>query len=625
MTAASDLGAFRHRGVQTGFQRTQVRLQAGFSLLLELHPNPLAAMTTLLHKNPEMPQNSRALVPIQAGVWLCKKLQISADGRLSVRFAAPETEASFDLDLQKATAEKPATRGLKFATMSVRGRLELATKQRQQEASALVRAIANAVDARLQQNPHATLAEALGRDVTPRQVRFSRTLLLDWLGPDWAPQTPLPGGWHLHDVFPASQLRHSEVLTLAVELRHTDARRVVLLVGQRGQKSVLAQTTHLDLEHLTLGNDPGPDGSALLTLLCFTLQLRDHPALTMEFPSVAEDLAALPAPEPVDVQPEKAVNLAIPADCQQNCAFCTALAAQPPDDGGTGRFNELAAELRKARQAGAGTVRFNGYDPLAFSRILDLMHLAVALDYRQAEIWSPCTRLANAEFRANVLAALPMPTRFFVPIYGPTAEIHDDYVQKSGAFAQIEAAVHGLKADRGPECVQLTSVLTKTTVNQLLPLRLLAQKWEVALNWHLPFPTTESPDDRYADEVLPFAQAGDALADLWAKHRLRPEIAGLPPCVLEPRMRAQGARLRDWLTVETSRHNPAAAYREKKYQHSADALGSQDTRVAPIVACPHAEECALAVACSRTVLRAYVQRFGLEELQPVGLERVVGM
>ena len=88
-------------------------------------------------------------------------------------------------------------------------------------------------------------------------------------------------------------------------------------------------------------------------------------------------------------------------------------------------------------------------------------------------------------------------------------------------------------------------------------------------------------------------------------------------------MRAHGARVRDWLCVETSRHQPAGAYRDDKYHHAADGLGAQDTRVAPVVPCPHASACALAVACPRDVLRYYVQRFGLGELQPVPLVDIV--
>ncbi len=564
-------------------------------------------------------RTSGALVPVQAGAWLCKKLQISGDDRLSVRFEAPVDNVSFDLDIQKSSPDRPASRGLTATTLSVRGRLQDARPERQAEASALVRGIAAGIDARVAQQPGQSLAEALGRDSTPRHVRFSRQLLLDMLGPEWQPGAQLPGGWQLHDVFPASQLRQTETLTLAVELRHADGRRLVLLVGQRGQRQVLAQTVHFDLEHLTLGVDPGQDGTALLTLLCFALQLRDHDALTVTFPTLAEDVAALPAPEKVAEVAGRAVNLAVPADCGQACAFCSALAAQPPQDGGAQRFAALTQELRQARQSGAATVRFNGYDPLAFSRILDLMAYAVELGFRRAEVWSPCTRLADPHFRADVLRALPIETRFFVPLYAGSAKAHDTYVGKSGAFAEVQAAVAGLQAERGHASVSVTSVLTRQNLHELIPMQSLCRRWDVELTLHLPFPTSESSDDRYFTEAVPFGEMATMLADAWARHRFRPEVAGLPPCVLLPRMRAHGARVRDWLSVETSRHQPAGAYRDDKYQHSADGLGSQDTRVAPVVPCPRAQECAMAVACSRSVLRYYAERFGLDELAPVTL------
>ena len=569
-------------------------------------------------------RTSTALVPVRAGAWLCKKLQIAEDGRLCVRFEAQGDGASFDLDIQKATADRPASRGLTATWMSVRGRLEAASKQRQAEASALVRAIATGVDGRVALQPERSLAEALGRDATPRRVRFSRQLLLNLLGPEWQPGAPLPGDWQMHDVFPASQLRQTEALTLAVELRHADGRRLVLLVGQRDQRPVLANTAHFDLEHLTLGTEPGADGAALLTLLCFALQLHDHAGLDVTFPSLAEDVAALPAPERVADVPGRAVNLAIPADCGQACAFCSALAALPPQDGGALRFSQLCQELRQARESGAAVVRFNGYDPLAFSRILDVIAYAVELGFTRAEVWSPCTRLAEPQFRADVLRALPPDTRFFVPLYAGSAARHDAYVGREGAFAQVHAAIIGLQQARGDDVIQMTSVLTRQNLHELVAMQSLCRDWRVPLTLHLPFPTSESADDRYFSEAVPFSELSEMLADAWARHRFRPEVAGLPPCVLMPRMRARGARVRDWLSLELSRHQPAGAYRDEKYQHSADGLGSQDTRVAPVVPCPRADQCAMAVACSRDVLRYYAERFGLAELVPVGLGDVLG-
>ncbi len=566
-----------------------------------------------------LPQSSAALVPVRAGAWVCTKLQIGADDRLSVRFEAPEDNVGFDLDIQKADADRLASRGLTATAISVRGRLELAKLERQREASALVRGIAAGIDGRVALHPDLTLAEALGRDATPRQVRFSRQLVLDMLGPEWQPEARLPGDWRLHDVFPASQLRQTEALTLALELRHADGRRLVLLVGQRGQRQVLAKTAHFDLEHLTLGTDPGTDGAALLTLLCFALQLRDHDGLTIAFPSLAEDVAALPAPEPVAEMAGRMVNLAIPADCGQDCAFCSALAAMPPQDGGSLRSSQLCEELRQARQSGAATVRFNGYDPLAFSGILDVMRYAVSLGLRKAEVWSPCTRLADPTFRAEVLDALPLESRFFVPLYAGTAELHDAYVGRPGAFAQVQAAVIGLREARGALAVSMTSVLTRQNLHELVPMQTLCRQWGVWLTLHLPFPTSESHDDRYFSEAVPFSEMATMLADAWGRHRFRPEVAGLPPCVLWRAMRLRGARIDEWLTVEATRHQPAGAYREEKYHHSADGLGNQDTRVAPIVPCPHASVCALATVCPRNVLRSYVQRFGLAELMPVNL------
>lgn len=571
-----------------------------------------------------------ALVPVATGDWVCQRLELVGENQLDVRFAAPDADAAFDLSLSRATPERPPSRGLQATVLAVRGRLEQAPPARQQEASALLRAIARSIDERLLAHPTQTLAEALGRDPTPRTVRFSRALLLAWLGSEWAPQTTLPGGWQMHDVFPASQLRQEATLTLAIELRHSDGRRLVVLAGQRGQKRVLAKTAHLDLEHLTLGVAPGQDGMALLTLLCFALQLRDHDALTVEFPAVDEDLLALPAPTAVAADISRAVNLGIAADCQQHCAFCSALDAMAPFDHGVAQLADLTRQLQDARLAGVGTVRFNGYDPLAFSRIVELMLRATDMGFARVEIWSPCTRLADPGFRRAVLAALPRNANVYVPVYGGTAEAHDAYVGRPGAFALIQAAVQGVQADGHPQMAVLTSLMTRSNADQVLAIHQLAGKWHAPLQWQMPFPTSESRDDRYHAEALSFAEAADILAALWAKHRVVPAIAGLPPCVLHQRFAPRGARLTDWLEPRRLRHHPATAYRSAQFHHAADALGTgetlggADTRVAPVVDCPHADICALAVACPKVVLRAHVERFGLGELMPVDLADLLG-
>ena len=564
------------------------------------------------------------LLPVATGAWVCQRLELVGEDQLDVRFAAPEPEAAFDLTLARATPDRPATRGLQATVLHVRARLELAPAHRQQEASALLRGLAQRMDAQLMSHPDQTLAQALGRDTTTRTCRFSRSMLLEWLGPAWAPGTRLPGDWQMHDVFPASQLRQEATLTLAVELRHAAGRRLVLLVGQRGQKRVLAKTAHLDLEHLTLGVAPGPDGMALLTLLCFTLQLRDHAGLVLEFPEADEGLTALPAPTQAPADIDRAVNLGIAADCQQHCAFCSALDAMAPHDGGAAQLADLTRQLQEARAAGVGTVRYNGYDPLAFSRIVELMLRATDLGFLRVEIWSPATRLADPGFRRAVLASLPRQATCYVPVYGGTAEAHDAYVGRPGAFALIEAAVRGIQTDGHPQMAVLTSLLTRRNADQVLAIHQLATAWHAPLQWQMPFPTSESHDDRYHTEALSFAQAADVLVDVWAKHRIKPGVAGLPPCVLHARFRARGVRLTDWLDADRLRHHPATAYRSARFHHAADALGSDDTRVAPVIPCPHAATCALAVACPQAILRAHAERFGLDELAPVGLAELVG-
>ena len=66
----------------------------------------------------------------------------------------------------------------------------------------------------------------------------------------------------------------------------------------------------------------------------------------------------------------------------------------------------------------------------------------------------------------------------------------------------------------------------------------------------------------------------------------------------------------------------ATLYEFDLYRKATDGEGPNQ-HVTPVVACPHAQTCALAHMCPGEVYRAYAEKFGLGGLQPVGLWELV--
>jgi hypothetical protein len=605
---------------------------------------------------------ARALATQQSGLtvggmgppgWVCTRIQIDGPNDVQVRYEArPEPGRSdaarddwVEIFVYRSTDRARAFHVFDHCVVRYRGHLAAPSEARRAEVASLVMGIGAGVDAMLAAAPERTIAEAFGRKTEAERLVFGADALLAFLAPRVVVGQPVADAWALEEIFPASRgkRRPDGAFDLLMTFAHPDtAGRLVVVVGPNDPaRPAFARTRHFALSHYATGEALPAGTEAVCTLVAFAFEVRDHDALEVAFPSIADDVAsdllALPSAPPEapdssaptsenDADPfADAVNLAISSDCGQACNFCASKALDPPFDGGADTLAGLLAVLSSNRALGVRAVRVNGFDPLAFSRILEVLTAIRRLGYSRAEVFSPCTRLADATFCRAVIDALPTLTRFYVPLYGATAAVHDAVVNLPGAHARVTLALDNLQAMAQPGQVVLLCALTRPTLPDLVALRRLADARGLPLLFHLPYANTESRSDPYmsaaasqTEVARAFADAAHAIPDL-----LPLRIDGLAPCVAFRELSARNIPLRAWLDIPPEPPTMRGTeYRNEAIRHQAG-TETHDARIAVTVPCPHREACALRPACPAELLRSYLVRFGEDEFRPVHLRALL--
>jgi hypothetical protein len=429
-------------------------------------------------------------------------------------------------------------------------------------------------------------------------------------------------------VYPSSYLQksHEERLDLVLDFRReSDGRRLLLIVGKRDDtKPAFATTTHFSVKHLSLGSVDPPGADAIRALIGFLLQLRDHEGLEVVFPDVLADVAPALLTEAtvVEDRPDEVLNLAIDAECNQSCVFCSIKETAPAEDGGDQALARLLADLISNRQRGVRKVRINGYDPLGFSRIVELLRRSKDLGYTEAHVFSPCTRLADATFCKDVLDSLPEKMRFHVPLYSMRAEVHDHVVGRPGAFALVMQAIDHLLERVNPQDVWILHVVTKDTLGELDELARFTESKGLAFHPHTPYPSFESRADRYFSSAPRMTDVAEALVKPIVRGQ-RVTVQGVVPCVVFQRMRNERTPLRVWLDAPVQKPPlPGTEYRDERFRHRAGETEHAAFH-ASAIPCPYESKCVLASACPGEILRSYAELYGLNELHPVSLRDLV--
>jgi len=578
----------------------------------------------------EPAQNELSLVPAGLGPWRCKRLALAREGdELTVRFERETSSDWLEVVVFPRSSPRRAFRELTHCKVAYRGALSARSDEVRAQMASLVMAVGASVDGRLAERPGASIAEALGRTSEQRRLVFGRDALLGLLSPHLVEGGTVSGGFQLVDVYPTSYLRESAKSELELVLdfrRDEDGRRLLFEVSRRDDhRPALVTTHHFTVTHLSLGAAMPPGGDELGALVSFVLQLRDHEGLTVEFPDAMSDVARLLPEAGSDPDPDardRVLNLAINSACGQSCTFCSVQDLSPPADGGDATYARLCADLESNRRQGVKAVRVNGYDPLTYGRIVDVLRFARSIGYESADVFSPCTRLADPAFCREIVESLPPLRRFHVPVYGASADVHDGVVGTKGAFDLLSRALANLRQLLAPGEIVLIGVATRGALEGLVDAAKWASSLGLELSAHMPYPSSESKADRFFTSVPRQTDVADRMAHAAARG-VRLAVHGVAPCVTFRRMQAGGIQLTRWLPPGDQHHPlPGTEYRQERFVHRAPEAGHSAFH-APSVACPHVGLCALSGACPRELSSAYLKAFGADEFVPVSIAELL--
>ncbi len=450
------------------------------------------------------------------------------------------------------------------------------------------------------------------------EMELSPQSLLELLGPELTLTAPAPFGWRLKGVVPSSRATAAMQLALELNFEHDTGSTLRVEIAAKSAARSFAQTSHFSISYLTNRGEVPAQAELLVTWLATHLSLRDGPNLRVHFPE-ANALAPTTHQLPVVRGSSEWLNLAIDAECGQACTFCSVKDLSPAWASHELPTTALLRDLENAAAQGIRKLRLNGYDPLALDGILDLAQSITRLGFREVALYSPCTRLEDAGFAQQLFAALPE-TEVFVPLYAAAAAVHDRVTGTSGSHARVLRALDVLGTLPSVR-VTLSSVAVRGNLGGLQQLQDFATRRGLRLRIATPYPSSELPTDRFGECAASFSEI--------AKSTITTDAAvfvdGLPACVTSRRL-AQGGHGLDAFLAHSAqmRGLPGREYTEGAYSHS-EAAEQHDAFVASAVACPHVADCALSAHCPREVLRAYADKFGLEELAAVSLRELLSM
>jgi hypothetical protein len=469
---------------------------------------------------------------------------------------------------------------------------------------------------------HAARALALRTDAAPeapvRELDFSAQPFAEWLAPALAVGDPVWGGWTLAEIYP-----HGLAELAVAFAMDGDPLAPRLKVRLRDDSRPAAfRTPSFDITYnLVFGANTDDRRAAVNERLAsefgLILESLDRgvrfvaPAHTPEFAELTD------APPP-------AMNLAIPAPCGQVCNFCSVREEiYPVLDRDSALVQSFREDIIRSARRGTKVLRINGIEPLNAPYLFELLELARAEGIAEFHLHSTCRPLADRAFAERYIAAMPEKYSIYVPLYGSSAAVHDQVAGKDGAFDDVMAALHNLRALMGEGGILIvTTILCQQNIHDAVAMRDLVKPlsdwWEV----HLPFPNTSSKTDRYRDVAISMGAALEAAypAGWWP-------VADIPlgevlPCIaLTHQERTGHELLRPDRITKRAREQAGTFYRSAGFEHS---LGKKFAVAfsAATIPCPHRDACALATVCPGQVYSLYADLFSLDELVPATRARL---
>ena len=455
-----------------------------------------------------------------------------------------------------------------------------------------------------------------GAQADVQVVPFGAEEFARWLGAGLAVGDELVDGWRLTELYPFGP----EELAVAFGRPDDEMQPRIKLRPRDDERPAARGTRSLDVSY-TLPFGRGVDGE----------RARLHAALASELALVLEaldrgvrfELRAAPGASggAVDDTPPWAINLAIPAPCGLRCAFCSVHdEIHPSADAEPAYIEALRTDLVRAAGRGTKVLRLNGMEPLNAPYVFELLDLARAQGFEQFHILSTFLPTADRAMAERLLQAMPGRYRLYVPIYGSCPEVHDAITGLPGSFdALLQAVGHFrelMPSYPGGELI-FTTILMAGNAADMVALSMLVKPlgrwWEV----HLPFPNTSSSHDRYREVALSMRRALEVLYPEGSWPIAQLDLGEGAPCVALDHQGRTGHALITAQRVREGRTEPAGTFYETiGFTHS---LGDGEpvAFTSATVPCPHADGCAMALACPRKVYAAYADRFGLDELRPI--------
>ena len=452
-------------------------------------------------------------------------------------------------------------------------------------------------------------------------------------------EAPLVDGWRLADVFAFGP--ESLALTFhrgetggegAAEAGTGDGdERVRLRVRPRDdQRAAAHRTALLDVLYgLPLGRSRDAARERTMRALASDVAMRldaldDGPPFAARATPDRGGRGGAGSAEP----PPPALNLALPAPCGQRCAFCSIFEeVEPILDPTDAYVVNLRRDVAAAGARGTKLLRVNGLEPLAAPYLFELLDLARASGFDTFHILSTMLPLADRAFAERFFEALPARYRFYVPIYGSRAEVHDALTGRPGSFDLLTRALENIDALLDPARGDVTfpTIILKGNGQDLMALgeRIAATGhfWEL----HMPFPNTSSPRDRYRAIAMRSTDILEACYPPGTRAHVDIALGEVPLCVALRHQVRTGHRL---LTVERlsrRRRELAGTFYETAGITHSMGEGEPIAFTSATTPCPHVDGCALASVCPGKVYEAYADAYGLDELAPVAREAVLGL
>jgi len=131
--------------------------------------------------------------------------------------------------------------------------------------------------------------------------------------------------------------------------------------------------------------------------------------------------------------------------CNNRCAFCYQVGwrcdpAALPDPS----FDTLSAKLKWGIVNGYDSVGFSGGEPTVRKDLPDLVSAARGLGYRDVAVTTNGRRFSDRGYARSLLSAGL--TGIGWSLHGPSADVHDELVGRSGAFDQVVAGLGNVQA-----------------------------------------------------------------------------------------------------------------------------------------------------------------------------------